>query len=217
MTELDNKKMAMLKLMEGDGDSFAQRAEMYYKNRPELINLVEDLYRSHRSLAERYDRVKCGYRSRLIITLGSQFSSMKYISNNTYDRCSDILDYEDYAESDVDDPDPKHEHNKDILTKGDAETEDGTLLDREITGAVPSEAGVDEATKLREEVERLKEENENLKAESLKKDEEKREVIRQLSFAIKVLKDENVELKKRLMKDSIRKWNPLGFIKLKDS
>lgn len=47
----------MLKLIQEDGDSFAKRAEMYYKRRPELINFVEESYRAFRSLAERYDKL----------------------------------------------------------------------------------------------------------------------------------------------------------------
>eukprot|EP01018_Ginkgo_biloba_P017303 Gb_15282 [translate_table: standard] len=58
MAELDEKTKAMLKLIEEDADSFAQRAEMYYKKRPDLINLVEEFYRAYRSLAERYDQLK---------------------------------------------------------------------------------------------------------------------------------------------------------------
>ncbi|OIV94990.1 hypothetical protein TanjilG_22187 [Lupinus angustifolius] len=46
---------AMIELIEEDADSFARRAEMYYKKRPELIKLVEELYRAYRALAERYD------------------------------------------------------------------------------------------------------------------------------------------------------------------
>lgn len=46
----------MLKLIEENGDTFAQRAEMYYKNRPELISIIEDFYQAHRSLALRYDQ-----------------------------------------------------------------------------------------------------------------------------------------------------------------
>lgn len=47
----------MLRLIEEDADSFAQRAEMYYQKRPELVNLVEEFYRAYRSLAERYDHL----------------------------------------------------------------------------------------------------------------------------------------------------------------
>ncbi|GAB2302832.1 hypothetical protein Dimus_036827 [Dionaea muscipula] len=47
----------MLKIIEQEGDSFAKRAEMYYKKRPELINFVEETYRAYRALTERYDHL----------------------------------------------------------------------------------------------------------------------------------------------------------------
>ncbi|KAF6171975.1 hypothetical protein GIB67_029393 [Kingdonia uniflora] len=50
--ELDEKIIVMLKLIEKDADSFAQRAEIYYKRRPELIIMVKDFYKTHRSLLE---------------------------------------------------------------------------------------------------------------------------------------------------------------------
>ncbi|KAE9606466.1 putative protein Networked (NET), actin-binding (NAB) [Lupinus albus] len=52
---MDAKVKAMIELIEEDADSFARRAEMYYKKRPELIKLVEEFYRAYRALAERYD------------------------------------------------------------------------------------------------------------------------------------------------------------------
>lgn len=55
LTDVDSKVKAMIKLIEEDGDSFARKAEMYYKKRPELMKLVEELYRAYRALAERYD------------------------------------------------------------------------------------------------------------------------------------------------------------------
>lgn len=55
LTEMDAKVKTMIKLIEEDADSFAKRAEMYYKKRPELMKLVEEFYRAYRALAERYD------------------------------------------------------------------------------------------------------------------------------------------------------------------
>lgn len=52
---MDVKVKAMIKLIDEDADSFARRAEMYYKKRPELMKLVEEFYRAYRALAERYD------------------------------------------------------------------------------------------------------------------------------------------------------------------
>ncbi|RZR92869.1 hypothetical protein BHM03_00021242 [Ensete ventricosum] len=52
---MDGKVKAMIRIIEEDADSFAKRAEMYYKKRPELMKLVEEFYRAYRALAERYD------------------------------------------------------------------------------------------------------------------------------------------------------------------
>ena len=59
---MDAKVKAMIKLIEEDADSFARRAEMYYKKRPELMKLVEEFYRAYRALAERYDHTTGGLR-----------------------------------------------------------------------------------------------------------------------------------------------------------
>lgn len=54
---MEEKVHNVVKLIEEDGDSFAKRAEMYYKKRPELIHFVEESYRAYRALAERYDHI----------------------------------------------------------------------------------------------------------------------------------------------------------------
>ncbi|XP_010440394.1 PREDICTED: protein NETWORKED 1B-like isoform X1 [Camelina sativa] len=55
LADMDSKVKTMIKLIEADADSFARRADMYFKKRPELMKLVEELYRAYRALAERYD------------------------------------------------------------------------------------------------------------------------------------------------------------------
>ncbi|KZV49783.1 hypothetical protein F511_07334 [Dorcoceras hygrometricum] len=55
LQDMEEKVQNMLKLIEEDGDSFAKRAEMYYKRRPELISSVEEAYKAFRALADRYD------------------------------------------------------------------------------------------------------------------------------------------------------------------
>ncbi|KAE8704071.1 Detected protein of unknown function [Hibiscus syriacus] len=57
LQDMEEKVKVVLKLIEEDGDSFARRAEMYYKKRPELINFVEESYRAYRALAERYNHL----------------------------------------------------------------------------------------------------------------------------------------------------------------
>lgn len=39
---------------DGPGDSFAQRAESYYRKRPQLLSLLHDLYNGYLSLSDRY-------------------------------------------------------------------------------------------------------------------------------------------------------------------
>ncbi|KAL9241390.1 hypothetical protein vseg_015508 [Gypsophila vaccaria] len=57
LQDMGDKVESVLKLITQDGDSFAKRAEMYYKHRPELINFVEESFRAYQSLAERYDHI----------------------------------------------------------------------------------------------------------------------------------------------------------------
>ncbi|KAK9284872.1 hypothetical protein L1049_024052 [Liquidambar formosana] len=57
LQDMEEKVENVLKLIEEDGDSFAKRAEMYYKKRPELVSFVEESYRAYRALAERYDHI----------------------------------------------------------------------------------------------------------------------------------------------------------------
>ncbi|MFS7954652.1 putative protein Networked (NET), actin-binding (NAB) [Helianthus anomalus] len=57
LQDMEDKVENVLNLITKDGDSFARRAEMYYKHRPEVISFVEETARGYRSLAERYDKL----------------------------------------------------------------------------------------------------------------------------------------------------------------
>lgn len=244
LAELDEKAKAMLKLIEEDADSFAQRAEMYYKKRPELISMVEEFYRAHRSLAERYDLVKSDHGTRLLTTFGSPFMSIKQhkqekvisMMDQSYNSYSESSDAEEYAESEVDDPEQEGEIQieKEFGEVEDPELVNETQVDEEIKededpvqedvievdqepkkDSVASEVYNDEIMKLREEIETLKEENERQKDQLKQKDEEKIEVIRQLSMAVGVLKDENSKFRKYIARESPKKHSPFVFNKLK--
>lgn len=56
--ELDEKRAAMLTLIQEDGESFAQRVKLDDERRLQLVKMVEDFYISYRSLAESYDQLK---------------------------------------------------------------------------------------------------------------------------------------------------------------
>lgn len=76
ISDMDQSVKRMLKLIEGDGDSFAKKADLYYQKRPELISHVEEFYRMYRSLAERYDHVTGELRKNIPSDLQSQGSGM---------------------------------------------------------------------------------------------------------------------------------------------
>lgn len=210
LSELDEKTKAMLKLIEEDADSFAQRAEMYYKKRPELISMVEDFYRTHRSLAERYDQFKSESGTRLLTPWASPLSVTKVrpeklISmssmDKSYDSYSETYETEELEEeSDVEDPEPEE------VVQYDKQT------DKEEVSS--GDEGNSQVMKLTEEIERLKEENKTQKEQLMQKDEEKRDVIRQLSLAVDLLREENVELRKRVVKDSVKRQNHFEVNKL---
>jgi chromosome segregation ATPase len=54
---MEDRVQAMLKLIGADADSFGKKAELYFKSRPELINHVEEMFRSYQALADRFDRI----------------------------------------------------------------------------------------------------------------------------------------------------------------
>ncbi|KAL5825874.1 hypothetical protein ACOSQ3_021937 [Xanthoceras sorbifolium] len=87
LEEMDQSVKRMLKLIEEDGDSFAKKAEMYYKKRPELISHVEDFYRMYRSLAERYDHVTGELRKNVPTDLQSQGSGISDIGSELPSAC----------------------------------------------------------------------------------------------------------------------------------
>ncbi|KAF5196233.1 Networked 3a, partial [Thalictrum thalictroides] len=222
LTELDEKTVTMLKLIEADADSFAQRAEMYYKKRPALVNMVEDFYRAHRSLAERFDMLKSEPRTRFMTplthSLSAKFQMTKAIisKEKLYDSYSES--YSEAEESEVDDPEQDTETQVRKVGAGEEEESAESEVDDPKPVNRVEERGVNlvhesEVMKLRNEIERLKEENRIQKEQLMQKDEEKREVIRQLCLSLEILK-ENVNLCKRsTVKESSKKWGPFEFNK----
>ncbi|KAI3410824.1 NAB domain-containing protein [Psidium guajava] len=81
LDEMDHGVKRMLELLQEDGDSFAKKAEMYYKRRPDLISHVEEFYRKYKSLAERYDHLTGELRKSIPSDLQSQGSGISDISS----------------------------------------------------------------------------------------------------------------------------------------
>ncbi|XP_071728731.1 kinase-interacting protein 1-like [Rutidosis leptorrhynchoides] len=57
LLDMEDKVHSALNIIQKDGDSFAKRAEMYYRHRPDLICFVEETFRAYRALSERYDKL----------------------------------------------------------------------------------------------------------------------------------------------------------------
>ncbi|XP_051141606.1 protein NETWORKED 3C-like [Andrographis paniculata] len=206
LADLEEKTKAMLKVIEEDADSFAQRAEMYYNKRPELITMVEDFYRTHRSLAEKYDhQVKPEPIARVLTpwSSSSPFSFTKFhlerspsLYDKTYDSYSEANGPEESDESEVDEDEQTH----------------GIRI---ISGLqqVASESKDEELiSSLREELEKLREANRVQAEELMQKDEEKREVIRQLSLAMDVLREENDNLRNCVAKKEEKQVKEGNFL-----
>ncbi|KAH1110633.1 hypothetical protein AAZX31_04G092500 [Glycine max] len=55
LRDMEDVMAETLNIIHNEGESFSQRAEMYYRKRPQLVGYVEEVFRSYRALAERYD------------------------------------------------------------------------------------------------------------------------------------------------------------------
>ncbi|XP_057772606.1 protein NETWORKED 4A-like [Salvia miltiorrhiza] len=81
LDDMDQNVKRMLKLIEEDADSFAKKAELYFKKRPELVGLVEEFYRMYRALAERYDHVTGELKKNIPSDLRSQGSGVSDVGS----------------------------------------------------------------------------------------------------------------------------------------
>ncbi|KAG6784353.1 hypothetical protein POTOM_010044 [Populus tomentosa] len=111
LQDMEEKVNNMLKIIENSGDSFAQRAEMYYRRRPELINHVEDSYRAYRALAERFDHLSKELQS-----------ANRTIATVFPEQVQFAMDDDDFEESDPtifesDDPNEAHKVSKENIPK----------------------------------------------------------------------------------------------------
>ncbi|XP_047962480.1 protein NETWORKED 3A-like isoform X2 [Salvia hispanica] len=178
----DEKTSSTRKLIEQDVESFSKRAEAYYNMRPKLISMVHDFHRMHTSLAESYDQLIKFEIGKHLLT--SSFGPLYVAKNrlrksvslqeNVLHSYSNGCKLVEFDEPEVDDPEEKG----------------GGELEKESSDC--------EWKRLKEELERLRKENKVQREELMQKDEDKRDVIRQLSLAMDLLMEENLILEKSL-------------------
>ena len=193
----------MLSIIEEDGDSFAKRAEMYYKGRPQLLKVLDDLHKSYRWLAERYDQLRSEFtplnRPRL-------FSPVKTLRQLHNEKC--FLLEAPTSESTNEDPSSDH-HNYLVLSDVSCKNSDvkpetaETLFEKDYHHEMEKTSSDGfYSLELRDgkiwsgkEVSELIEEHLRQQAELIRRNEKKREKINELNSQIKRLMDENSALK----------------------
>lgn len=134
----------------------------------------------HRSLAESFDQlIKYEYGSHLLATWLCPLSFTRNglrkslsLQESVFYSFSDGCNFVELDEPEVDDP------------------EEEVVVEEEDSG----DSHKEEWMKLREELERLREENKAQREELMQKDEEERDVIRQLSVAMNLVLEENLKM-----------------------
>ncbi|RXH77150.1 hypothetical protein DVH24_023424 [Malus domestica] len=81
------KMLASHTAQQDTGDTFAERADAYYKRRPQLLSLLQDLYKAYVTLSDRYIHTiaKTNHRR-------GHSSQTSIIDNDCYDECHDQQD-----------------------------------------------------------------------------------------------------------------------------
>lgn len=211
ISELDDKTKQMLKLIDQDADSFAQRAEMYYKKRPVLVDMLGDLYRTHRSLAEQYDLLKHSSGTRHTVFGLSSCTQSRSQASSTNGKstprssCSASM-YD--SESEVDDPEQEDEEEQaaEPTRAGTIKTEPSSQQQEREQAEQQMRAEIESLKAQNAALQKAAEENAAaLRAELAGKDEEKREVIRQLASSMDVMRQENLTLREHIARGSSSK------------
>lgn len=170
---MDDKIKEMIKLIEEDADSFAKRAEMFYKKRPELMKLVEEFYRAYRALAERYDHATGALRQ-AHRTMAEAFpNQIPLVLTDEPPYESSAMEEDPYSEM----PPPIHElfdiddfsHLNEMLTVGEQTMHPYTTKERVRRGLnfrEEQEKG-SEYKLLKKEIARLSTENQDLKSQMM--------------------------------------------------
>ncbi|XP_026460003.1 protein NETWORKED 3A-like [Papaver somniferum] len=202
LNDLDDKMKAVVSLiMQDDGDTFAQRAEMYYKNRTQLVKMMEEFHRSYRCLAERYDRLRpeSDHASTSLNSFINVESSQNIDSNGANgDSTSSTSDPNPatsvHAAEDPESKTVEHgSHDAQCETDNDDEKE---KCGRQIAVSCCENGNLWFDTKMQ--VSKLIEENIKQQSELIRRNNEKREAIKDLCLQLDKLTEENMILRSRI-------------------
>ncbi|KAL3500966.1 hypothetical protein ACH5RR_035415 [Cinchona calisaya] len=180
LAELDRKIKMILELVEDNGDTFAQRAEMYYKKRPELIKVVVDLQRSYISLANKYDLL----RSESLCGSSSNSFRLQLVPSSALLK----LDHDEGAEERV------NSCNNGNVGDYDSKRDSTSRSNDRLFSSEREKMW----NKMWLSVSQLIEDNTSQQAELIRRNNEKRESIKELGLYVNKLQKENRRLKHSL-------------------
>ncbi|KAK9117677.1 hypothetical protein Sjap_016624 [Stephania japonica] len=215
LSDFDEKAKAILALVQQEGDSFAERAEMYYKSRPQVIKMVEDLNRSYVCLAERYDhQIRSQASFRTITGSSSSSNSFRHANkrfstsygdsefdgrNSRRASIDEIVDCDTSCKGKVDDERQISLDNMRVLMDKNTGYEGGRRsLDGEDHKAFGSAEKERIWSHMRCQVAKLMEDNLRQQTELIRRNDEKREAIKELCLQLDKVVDENKRLQKCL-------------------
>ncbi|KAK9008057.1 hypothetical protein V6N11_074961 [Hibiscus sabdariffa] len=188
INDLDTKVHAILSIIvQDDGDSFAKRAEMYYQKRPQLIEMVEDLHKTYRSLAEKYDQLRSQLHSSKCVELEG--------NGSVQDRDPEAKLDDDVSDSDVQATNHGSETKPEDKTSYQEEKKsvsNGIGFQRNTSDGYQAAMLEHEKVwnELRFKVSELVEDNLSHQAELIRRNDAKRETIRDLCSKMNMM-DEN--------------------------
>ncbi|MCL7049419.1 hypothetical protein MKW94_017033 [Papaver nudicaule] len=192
LNDLDEKmKVVVSLIMQDEGDTFAQRAERYYKNRTQLVNMMEEFHRSYRCLAERYNQLRLELDR--ASTSSNVESSQNIDRNEANENTADTSDPNPASVCAVEDPESNTiEHDaelfdaKEEICKTDNSDE---KCGRQITMSCSDKGDVWLDMKMQ--VSKLIEENIKQQAELIRRNNAKRKAIKELCLQLDKLTEEN--------------------------
>ncbi|XP_065853427.1 protein NETWORKED 3A-like [Euphorbia lathyris] len=200
LSDLDEKIRTVVNLIEDEGDSFTERAELFYKRRPELLSVLRDLHQSYQNLAENYDKIRSAETAR-VAQLRSPFSSLRF-------REMSLTKVKTEEESPNPDPQPQTSLTKVKTEEGSptpdpqpqtSAVEDAITEGTEAKEALSENEGEGEKENTWEEVKpkvsKLIDDNLRQQTELIRRNDEKREMIKQLRGQICRLVEENRAMK----------------------
>nr|XP_043639714.1 protein NETWORKED 3C-like [Erigeron canadensis] len=192
LSDLEQKVKKMMNSIEDDGDTFAKRAEMFYKKKPSLIEAMEDLQGSYRSLAENHYQ--------LMIRLENLRSFYKLNSGSPISGNPNPIPpkFEGFDH----DHDNDEDQNSDLPCEGWVSLESKTEKSKVVQMDDEFEKGW---SVLSLNMMKLVTDNLEQQAELVKRNDEKREAINNLRSHVSKLAAENIELQCKLAQTNANK------------